>query len=235
MGHHGYYSLSDESDYEVSSPIELTKTKSSGPKSYNAVKGLLLIKPHHFQSLPISPKTTSLPSNLLADLMLHPALESALHILNYDLSSAHFLLRHMQQAPAYEAMFLHGILHRVEGDYDNARAWYNNVSDSEVFRSAWPGESGRHEAMEFLDEIEGWRMENPGRRRSGDDKKSYERRENELRRRSLEELKRVLVFCEGKFGTERVEDASGVWVRMGTEHREKAQGMVTGGEGWREF
>ena len=59
----------------------------------------------------------------IAALSLHPTLEAALHILNHDLPSAHFLVRHMQADPAFEGMFLHGILQRVEGDYDNARAW----------------------------------------------------------------------------------------------------------------
>lgn len=62
-------------------------------------------------------------SGQIAALQLHPTLETALHILNGDLPSAHFLVRHMQAPPAFEGMFLHGILHRVEGDYDNARAW----------------------------------------------------------------------------------------------------------------
>ena len=67
----------------------------------------------------ISPKST--PS--IAALSLHPTLETALHILNGDLPAAHFLVRHMQAEPAFEGMYLHGILHRVEGDYENAKAW----------------------------------------------------------------------------------------------------------------
>jgi hypothetical protein len=40
-------------------------------------------------------------------------------------------------------MFLHGILHRIEGDYDNSRVWYGDVKDSEVFAYAWMRSSER--------------------------------------------------------------------------------------------
>lgn len=85
---------------------------------------------------PSKPHTPSLAS-VIASLALHPTLEAALHMLNHDLVSAHFLVRHMQAAPAYEGMLLHGILHRIEGDYDNARVWYRDVSRSDVFRHVW--------------------------------------------------------------------------------------------------
>ncbi|KAI4246445.1 MAG: hypothetical protein LQ352_006388, partial [Teloschistes flavicans] len=88
---------------------------------------------------PGKPHSRVLTSSISA-LSLHPTLETALHILNTDLPSAHFLVRHMQSPPAYEGMFLHGILHRIEGDYDNARAWYSNVADSDVFKFTWDGE-----------------------------------------------------------------------------------------------
>ncbi|EKM57389.1 uncharacterized protein PHACADRAFT_208459 [Phanerochaete carnosa HHB-10118-sp] len=62
----------------------------------------------------------------IADLLLHPALEAAFHLLNHALYPAHFLVRKMQNARA--GQHLHGILHRVEGDYDNARVWYVEAS-----------------------------------------------------------------------------------------------------------
>ncbi|KAL2350446.1 hypothetical protein BJ546DRAFT_1068077 [Cryomyces antarcticus] len=67
-------------------------------------------------------------TDAISSLYLHPTLEAALHILNADLPSAHFLVRHMQAAPAVAGMYLHGILHRIEGDYDNARCWYVDVA-----------------------------------------------------------------------------------------------------------
>jgi len=179
-----------------------------------------LLPPGHLHS-------TALRS-AIASLSLHPCLETALHILNADLPSAHFLVRHMQSPPAYEAMYLHGILHRVEGDYDNARAWYSDVDASEVFRKVWAEEEGGQKgAWRLIDEVE---MARKGSR-SGREEIDIE----ELGRRSLGEIKRVVDFCEGKFGTGRVVDATEVWVEMRGKHKEMAEGMIVGGEGWREF
>jgi hypothetical protein len=97
---------------------------------------------HPLFSLPVSPHKPIIASSCISSLSLHPVLESVLHILNLDLPSAHFLLRHMQAPPAFEAMYLHGILHRVEGDLDNARAWYTDVQDSEAFRYVWGRDQG---------------------------------------------------------------------------------------------
>lgn len=58
----------------------------------------------------------------IAGLLLHPVLEAALHLRNHALYPAHFLVRHMQNARA--GQHLHGVLHRIEGDFDNARVWY---------------------------------------------------------------------------------------------------------------
>lgn len=43
----------------------------------------------------------------------------------------------MQAAPAVEGMYIHGLLHRVEGDYNNARAWYSDVCEEEAFANYW--------------------------------------------------------------------------------------------------
>ncbi|KAJ9630716.1 hypothetical protein H2203_001240 [Taxawa tesnikishii (nom. ined.)] len=76
-------------------------------------------------------------TDTIASLYLHPTIESLLHILNHDLPSAHFLARKMESAPAYEGMYIHGILHRVEGDYNNCLAWYADVCCSEAFEEVW--------------------------------------------------------------------------------------------------
>lgn len=132
----------------------------------------------------------------------------------------------MQAEPAFEAMYLHGILHRVEGDIDNARAWYSDVKDREVFKVTWPGMSGFDEAMRFLGRVE-LRKVNRG--------KSDEEEDRELREESLRELKEVIRFCEKKCGTEKVDDASQIWVSMNEKNKNIAEKMITGGEGWRKF
>ena len=156
----------------------------------------------------------------ISSLSLHPVLETVLHLLNGDLPSAHFLVRHMQAAPAYESMYLHGILHRIEGDYDNARAWYSDVKNSEVFQAAWP--EGEKAARGFLDQIEALR-----KRREGD--------LDALEKESRREIKSVIDFCKKKFGEGEVKDASGIWVQPDKRHSDKAKAMILGGEGWRQF
>ncbi|EXJ62849.1 hypothetical protein A1O7_03290 [Cladophialophora yegresii CBS 114405] len=169
-----------------------------------------------------------------------------------DLPAAHFLLRHMQAAPAWEAMYLHGLLHRIEGDLNNARAWYGDVKESEVFRSVWSGtESGGDDASNqttspeaafqtaksFLDRVEAYKNSLLSTKSSSGATSSekYFPGEDELAEVSLWEIRRLLSFCEEKFDTNPVMDASNVWVSMNEKHADKAVQMITGGEGWREF
>ena len=126
----------------------------------------------------------------------------------------------MQAPPAFEGMFLHGILHRVEGDYDNARAWYSNVCESDVFKDVWPG--GMEEAGRFIDAVEVLRKQRKGNK-------------EKLGEESLREIKGVVEWCRGNFGEEEVRDARDVWVQPSKEHRETGEKMVVGGEGWRQF
>ncbi|KAL6715283.1 hypothetical protein ACLMJK_007548 [Lecanora helva] len=166
------------------------------------------------------PKPTLAPlTATISSLFLHPTLEAALHILNNDLPSAHFLVRHMQAAPAYEGMFLHGILHRIEGDYDNARAWYGNVKDSEAFGKAWNSEE---QAREFIGNVEAL-----VKRKDGN--------EEELQKESVREIKAVVQYCREKFGDGEVKDATGAWVQPSDEHKKMQEEMVTGGKGYRQF
>jgi hypothetical protein len=130
----------------------------------------------------------------------------------------------MQAAPQYESMVLHGILHRIEGDYENARAWYRDAKDSEVFRAVW-GEDGLGKAMDFLRRIEVLRKETKNEDIS---------EVHQLQDGSKREIKTLLEFCEKKFGTQKVEDASAIWVQDEKSSR-KGSDMVIGGEGWRQF
>lgn len=83
----------------------------------------------------------------IASLQLHPSLETLLHLWNQDLPSAHFLVRHMQAAPAWEGMWLHGVLHRIEGDMANALAWYADVCESEPFVSFYGDLKGSDDGL----------------------------------------------------------------------------------------
>ncbi|KAL8996303.1 MAG: hypothetical protein Q9169_004142 [Polycauliona sp. 2 TL-2023] len=170
--------------------------------------------------LPPGKSTSASLTFSISALSLHPTLEVALHILNNDLPSAHFLVRHMQSPPAYEGMFLHGILHRIEGDYDNARAWYDNVCESDIFKSTWP--EGKQAALNFIAKIEGLKKNGEG------DKEGLEKQ-------SIEEIKKVMEFCKNKFGDQRMEDASAAWVKPDERNRKMAEDMVSGGEGFRDF
>ncbi|KAF7872499.1 hypothetical protein EAF04_003420 [Stromatinia cepivora] len=189
---------------------------------------------------PVSPHDPTLTSEI-ASLQLHPALETALHILNLDLPSAHFLARHMQSAPAFEGMYLHGILHRIEGDYDNARAWYSDVKESEIYSKLW-GRGGQT--------WKAWQEEhgNGGDRKSLDDGQKFldavqkfkETQGKEADKASLEEQSRkeldgVIEWCVNKFGTGRMVDASSAWVKHSDELRKMGEDQVSGGSGRRKF
>ena len=119
-------------------------------------------------------------------------------------------------------MYLHGILHRLEGDYDNARAWYGNVVGSEVFREGWW--RGREEdGVGFVGRAEGLRKRGEG------DKEA-------MGRESVGEIRAVVEFCRRKFGEGEVRDARGAWKQTEDEaHRKMGQDMVSGGKGFRQF
>ncbi|KAM0710978.1 hypothetical protein Q7P35_001717 [Cladosporium inversicolor] len=164
------------------------------------------------QPYPVLPSASPHPRNpdlshAISSLAVHPTLEALLHILNSDLSSAHFLVRHMEAKPAVEGMFVHGILHRVEGDYRNAEAWYRDVKDSDIFRSVWPEEEGKEKKGDLAD----------------------------LEMESQRELDATKDFLVERFGLQRVEDATTVWVGKSEEGKKQHAGQVVGGEGWRQF
>lgn len=205
----------------MKSNIELGSAKEQ--YSYTTLKQQLLSKPGRVLPPPSSAPSRSL-AHAISSFFLHPSIEAALHKLNDDLISAHFLVRHMQAAPQFEYMMLHGILHRIEGDYENARAWYSDVKETEVFQAVW-GESGLDKAMAFLRRIEILRKET---------KHEDISEVRQLQEGSRQEVKTVLEFCEKKFGTQKVEDASAIWVQD-EKSIGKSSDMVIGGEGWRQF
>lgn len=173
---------------------------------------------------PPKPKDPTL-TDRISSLRLHPALEAGLHILNYDLPSAHFLLRKMQSLPAQEGMFLHGVLHRIEGDYPNARAWYGDVSETEIMESVW-GKGGGEKAVGFIDEVERLDRGVKSREKGREVEKEQERLEAESRR----ELTGIMEFCKSRIGTGAWEDAREAYVESSEKIKKMGEGQVTGNE-----
>jgi hypothetical protein len=197
---------------------------------------------------PKKPQDATLTAQI-ADLHLHPTLEALLHILNHDLPSAHFLVRHMQAPPAVEGMLLHGILHRAEGDFNNARAWIGDVKDAcEGFQPKKKAQGQRLDD-EVAGKIQGARGvekslieyvyggEEPGR--LVDDVEAFRKRkvgeEGEIERRIRREGEMVLEWCRGKFGDGEFRDATRAWVKNSEEISKISGDMVSGGKGYREF
>lgn len=54
----------------------------------------------------------------------------------------------------WEAMFDHALLHRIEGDIENARAWYADVAGSGAFEYVWADGDGAETLGERVTEAE---------------------------------------------------------------------------------
>ena len=205
---------------------------------------------------PPGPPTSKPLTPLIASLRLHPTLEAALHILNADLPSAHFLLRHMQAPPAVEGMLLHSILHRCEGDFANARAWIADVGDAcagflpkhrsegrkldgrvweEIVRNGV--EEGEVGLVGFVYGEEGVE----GALGLVDDVEFFRKRKGGAGERGSlegtvrEEMERVVEWCVGKFGEGEWGDARSAWTKNSEEVQRMSDSMVAGGKGFREF
>jgi hypothetical protein len=176
-------------------------------------------------------------------------------MLNSDLPSAHFLVRHMQAPPAVEGMLLHGILHRAEGDFDNSRAWIGDVKDAcegwkpkkreegekldeEVFEKTRSPKhsdetlfsyvySNESDANKLIDDVEAFRKDKNRRKEKGGGE--------ELEQRGRRELEKVLEWCKGKFGEGQWKDATKAWVKNSEEISKMSGDMVSGGKGYRKF
>ncbi|OAG01795.1 uncharacterized protein CC84DRAFT_1153902 [Paraphaeosphaeria sporulosa] len=204
----------------------------------------------HLTKPPPHPTHPSL-TPVISSLLLHPTIEAALHLLNADLPSAHFLVRHMQAPPAIEGMLLHSILHRSEGDIPNARAWASDAVD------ASDGWVPKHKGEERLDldtvqamkgkVLGGARFvefvyggDKAGAERLIDDVERWRKKKgaeggNELAERVRAELGKVLEWCRKKFGEEEWTDASAAWVKHGEEVRKMGEDMVSGAKEFRDF
>jgi hypothetical protein len=157
----------------------------------------------------------------------------------------------MQAPPAVEGMLLHGILHRAEGDFNNARAWIGDTRDAcegyqpkkkddgieidadvkEKMRGANGIEGslthfvyGNEEPTKLVDDVETFR----GKKRDAGE-------QEELEKRIREEMGKVLEWCKRKFGTEKMVDARSAWVKDSEEVQKISNDMVSGDKGHRKF
>jgi hypothetical protein len=69
--------------------------------SYKDLRKQLISLEFSIYALPLAAPNKAFTARI-SGLQLHPTLEAALHLLNADLASAHFLVRHMQGPPAVE-------------------------------------------------------------------------------------------------------------------------------------
>jgi hypothetical protein len=108
-----------------------------------------------------SPAIEELSDGRLADLGYSPhrtaCIRAALHIANDDWEAAHRIVQESDDADGY---LLHAILHRREGDYDNARYWFSRAGEHPVYerlysgaKDVWPGilQWGRWRPELFVD------------------------------------------------------------------------------------
>lgn len=136
----------------------------------------------------------------------------------------------------------------MEGDYDNARMWYHDCKDGEVFQVVW-GKDGKgfKDVMEEREEFgKGGKREGEmdgGQRflngvqafgRGGKKVRSAEE-EAELEKESRREIEAVVNFCVRKFGEGRWEDASSAWVKNSEEIQDLSDKQINGNEGHRKF
>ena len=72
---------------------------------------------------------------LIAALDAPPAVRSALHLWNDSLERCHALAQDLHDPTG---SYLHGVMHRREPDYDNARYWFRKVGAHPVFALLGP-------------------------------------------------------------------------------------------------
>jgi len=282
-------------------------SSSSNTQSYSSILAALLppntaapvlpppSPPHSQKPRATNPDLVS----AIASLELHPVLETLLHILNGDLASAHFLVRHMQSPPAWEGMALHALLHRYEGHISNSRAWYTDIAGCGVLEYIWAEKGdvdaardpaavhkmarkaidaddkakeeaglsdkdaeakhsaqnnaddkdatavgttaaqekskGLPKATAFLDRVAAVQGAATAPHKFDGGAEAYEQEIQDLQRISETECRRLLAWCEVKYGTEKLVDARSEYAPMSEKISEMATKQVMGGEGWRQF
>ncbi len=90
---------------------------------------------------------TNNPSSLAVS-----ATRSGLLLWNDDLYGSHTVSQSIKEPVG---SYWHGIMHRQEADYGNAKYWFSNVGEHEVYASLY------QEAIKILPEIKEWGSWNP--------------------------------------------------------------------------
>ncbi|WP_163537818.1 hypothetical protein [Gracilibacillus sp. YIM 98692] len=80
------------------------------------------------------------------------ATKSGLLLWNDDLYGSHTLSQGISEPVG---SYWHGIMHREEGDYGNAKYWFSNVGEHDIFPDLY------NDATDILPEIKDWGKWNP--------------------------------------------------------------------------
>ncbi|TWT51260.1 hypothetical protein Pla22_40370 [Rubripirellula amarantea] len=76
---------------------------------------------------------------------------SAMWLLAGDLDRSHDISQSIETA---DGSLLHGIMHRREGDFSNAKYWFRRVGDHEVLQSLSQNEGGYDDPFEFVNDCQ---------------------------------------------------------------------------------
>lgn len=177
--------------------------------------------------------------------------------MNNDLFSAHFLVRKMQEDPI--GKWLHGILHKLEGDYANAKCWVRPASSpfsaahsrqyrdmpADVLASYFDASDAQRDAWLYLDRIailsgktQDWCRKTSEtaeiQDRAADPPTLESLNEDEVRKQAWGELVCVLEMLEREHGWARDVDGSKAYTSDGKEIGDAKVSMLLG-EGGRVF
>lgn len=124
-------------------------------------------------------------------------------------------------------MFLHGVLHRIEGDYPNARAWYSDVSDTEIMENVWGNlregvEGGK--AFGFIYDVE--KLDE--RVKKGERNATVEKEQQKLEQESRRELAMIIDYCRHNIGLGEWVDARSAYVGNSEKIQQAGQDQITG-------